>query len=148
MKKDASGAHVRAIRGSSTRVRGSDYARTILRLRFPTNVDFAQPSRSHMSASPSTSRVALITYSGVPAITTDDRLLRDALVARGAEVDARPWDARADWSRYHRIVLRSCWNFHHVPQQFLLWIDEVKGNHDGSLRNSPALVEWSVDKRY
>lgn len=101
-----------------------------------------------MSTSLSTNRVALITYSGVPAITTDDRLLRDALVARGAEVDARPWDARADWSRYHRIVLRSCWNFHHVPQQFLLWIDEVKGNHDGSLRNSPALVEWSVDKRY
>jgi len=101
-----------------------------------------------MSASLSTNRIALITYSGVPAITTDDRLLRDALVARGAEVDARPWDARADWSTYHRIVLRSCWNFHHVPQQFLLWIDEVKGSHDGSLRNSPALVEWSVDKRY
>ena len=52
----------------------------------------------HMSLPLSNSRVALITYSGVPAITTDDRLLRDALVARGAEVDARPWDARADWS--------------------------------------------------
>ena len=41
-----------------------------------------------MSLPPSNSRVALITYWGVPAITTDDRLLRDALVARGAEVDA------------------------------------------------------------
>jgi glutathione synthase/RimK-type ligase-like ATP-grasp enzyme len=96
----------------------------------------------------SNSRVALITYSGVPAITTDDRLLRDALVARGAEVDARPWDAIADWSSYHRIVLRSCWNFHHRPQEFLLWVDEVKERHDGSLRNAPALVSWSVDKRY
>ena len=101
-----------------------------------------------MSAPTSANRVALITYSGVPAITTDDRLLRDALVARGAEVDARPWDARADWGSYHRIVLRSCWNFHHRPAEFLLWINEVKNNHDGSLRNSPALVEWSVDKRY
>ena len=101
-----------------------------------------------MSASPSARRVALLTYSGVPAITTDDRLLRDALVARGAEVDARPWDARADWGSYHRIVLRSCWNFHHHPAEFLLWINEVRDNHDGSLRNSPALVEWSVDKRY
>jgi len=96
----------------------------------------------------SNSRVALITYSGVPAITTDDRLLRDALVARGAEVDARPWDARADWSSYHRMVLRSCWNFHHRPREFLLWVDEVKQRHDGSLRNAPALVRWSVDKRY
>jgi hypothetical protein len=101
-----------------------------------------------MSAPTSANRVALITYSGVPAITTDDRLLRDALVARGAEVDARPWDARADWGSYHRIVLRSCWNFHHHPSEFLLWINEVNDNHDGSLRNSPALVEWSVDKRY
>ena len=96
----------------------------------------------------SQNRVALITYSGVPAITTDDRLLRDALVARGAEVDARPWDARADWGSYHRIVLRSCWNFHHHPAEFLLWVNEVKESHDGSLRNSPALVQWSVDKRY
>ena len=101
-----------------------------------------------MSLPLSNSRIALITYSGVPAITTDDRLLRDALIARGAEVDARPWDARADWSSYHRIVLRSCWNFHHRPREFLLWVDEVKERHDGSLRNAPALVRWSVDKRY
>ncbi len=101
-----------------------------------------------MSPPLSPNRVALITYSGVPAITADDRLLRDALVARGAQVEARPWDARADWASYHRIVLRSCWNFHHRPAEFLLWIDEVKENHDGSLRNSPALVQWSVDKRY
>jgi glutathione synthase/RimK-type ligase-like ATP-grasp enzyme len=96
----------------------------------------------------SINRVALITYSGVPAITTDDRLLRDALVARGAEVEARPWDTIADWSSYHRIVLRSCWNFHHRPQEFLLWVNEVGERHDGSLRNAPALVQWSVDKRY
>jgi hypothetical protein len=108
----------------------------------------AQNCEPDMSAPLSAHRVALITYSGVPSITTDDRLLRDALVARGAEVDARPWDARADWGSYHRIVLRSCWNFHHHPAEFLLWINEVKDNHDGSLRNSPALVQWSVDKRY
>jgi glutathione synthase/RimK-type ligase-like ATP-grasp enzyme len=101
-----------------------------------------------MSSPLSASRVALITYSGVPAITTDDRLLRDALIARGAKVDARPWDARTDWSSYHRLVLRSCWNFHHRPKEFLLWVNEVRENHDGSLRNSPQLVQWSVDKRY
>ena len=101
-----------------------------------------------MSLPLSTSRVALITYSGVPAITTDDRLLRDALVARGVEVEARPWDAIADWSIYHRIVLRSCWNFHHRPQEFREWVNDVKERHDGSLMNGPALVQWSVDKRY
>lgn len=101
-----------------------------------------------MSLPLSGSRVALITYSGVPAITTDDRLLRDALVARGAEVEARPWDAKVDWSVYHRIILRSCWNFHHRPQEFRLWVNDVREQHDGSLMNGPALVQWSVDKRY
>jgi glutathione synthase/RimK-type ligase-like ATP-grasp enzyme len=101
-----------------------------------------------MALSLPNSRIALITYSGVPAITTDDRLLRDALVARGAEVEAKPWDAKADWSSYHRIVLRSCWNFHHLPVEFRGWVDNVKARHDGSLMNGPALVQWSVDKRY
>ncbi len=101
-----------------------------------------------MTLSISNSRVALITYSGVPAITTDDRLLRDALVARGVEVDARPWDAMTDWSSYHRIILRSCWNFHHRPVEFRGWVSDVQQRHDGSLMNGPALVQWSVDKRY
>jgi len=101
-----------------------------------------------MSIPLSGSRVALITYSGVPAITTDDRLLRDALVARGAEVEARPWDANVDWSVYHRIILRSCWNFHHRPKEFRVWVDDVRERHDGSLMNGPALVQWGVDKRY
>lgn len=96
----------------------------------------------------SASRVALITYSGVPALTTDDRLLRDALVARGAEVEAKPWDAKADWSSYHRIILRSCWNFHHLPAEFRGWVNDVEQHHDGYLMNGPALVQWSVDKRY
>jgi glutathione synthase/RimK-type ligase-like ATP-grasp enzyme len=101
-----------------------------------------------MSLPLSNGRIALITYSGVPAITTDDRLLRDALVARGAEVEARPWDAKTDWSCYDRIVLRSCWNFHHLPGEFRGWIDDVRERHDGSLMNGPSLVQWSVDKRY
>jgi glutathione synthase/RimK-type ligase-like ATP-grasp enzyme len=101
-----------------------------------------------MSLPPSAGRVALITYSGVPAITTDDRLLRDALVARGAEVEARPWDAQVDWSVYHRIILRSCWNFHHRPEEFRGWVNDVKKRHDGSMMNGPELVQWSVDKRY
>jgi glutathione synthase/RimK-type ligase-like ATP-grasp enzyme len=101
-----------------------------------------------MSLPFSAGRVALITYSGVPAITTDDRLLRDALVARGAEVEARPWDTRADWSVYHRIILRSCWNFHHRPEEFRGWVNDVKERYDGSLMNGPELVQWSVDKRY
>jgi glutathione synthase/RimK-type ligase-like ATP-grasp enzyme len=94
------------------------------------------------------SRIALITYSGVPALTADDRLLFDALTARGAEVDARPWDGDADWATYDALVLRSCWNFHHRPREFLAWVDRINERHADALLNAPALVRWSVDKRY
>ena len=100
-----------------------------------------------MSASPR-ARVALVTYSGKPALTPDDAELRDALASLGAEVEARPWDGDADWAAYDRIVLRSCWNFHHRPREFLAWLSEIDAHCSGALRNSPALARWSVDKRY
>jgi glutathione synthase/RimK-type ligase-like ATP-grasp enzyme len=93
-------------------------------------------------------RVALVTYSGKPALTPDDAELRDALTARGAEVEARPWDEKAEWASYDRIVLRSCWNFHHRPREFVAWIDEMAEQCPGALRNSPPLARWSVNKRY
>ena len=93
-------------------------------------------------------RVALVTYSGKPALTPDDTELRDALVARGAEVEARPWDEHADWPSFDHIVLRSCWNFHHRPREFLAWLDDIAARCPGALRNSPPLARWSVSKRY
>lgn len=93
-------------------------------------------------------RVALITYSGKPALTPDDGELRDALAACGAEVDARPWDGETDWASYDSMVLRSCWNFHHRPREFLAWLNEIGERFPGALRNAPSLARWSVDKRY
>jgi glutathione synthase/RimK-type ligase-like ATP-grasp enzyme len=93
-------------------------------------------------------RVALITFSGRPALTADDGELRDALVSRGAEVEARPWDRDADWASYDSIVLRSCWNFHHRPQEFLRWLTDIGDRYPGRLRNAPEIARWSVDKRY
>jgi glutathione synthase/RimK-type ligase-like ATP-grasp enzyme len=93
-------------------------------------------------------RVALVTYSGKPALTPDDAELRDALASLGADAEARPWDENTDWASYDNIVLRSCWNFHHRPREFRAWLSEIEARCPGALRNSPALARWSVDKRY
>jgi len=93
-------------------------------------------------------RVALITFSGRPALTADDGELRDALVSRGAEVEARPWDLDADWASYDSIVLRSCWNFHHRPREFLQWVSDIGEQFPGRLRNASEVARWSVNKRY
>ncbi|MFI5242368.1 MAG: RimK family alpha-L-glutamate ligase, partial [Gemmatimonadales bacterium] len=93
-------------------------------------------------------RVALVTYSGKPALTPDDGALRDALAALGAQVEACPWDGDASWASFDRIVLRSCWNFHHRPREFVRWVSNIGASLPGRLRNSAALATWSVDKRY
>ena len=57
--------------------------------------------------------IALVTYRGLPDLAADDRLLRDALLRRGAGVDAVVWDdPDVDWSRYDEIVVRSTWDYH------------------------------------
>lgn len=93
-------------------------------------------------------RVALVTFSGKPALTPDDGVLRDALEALGAQVEARPWDVEADWASADRIVMRSCWNFHHMPREFVRWVSDIGASLPGRLRNAPPLAMWSVDKRY
>jgi len=93
-------------------------------------------------------RVALITFSGRPALTADDGELRDALVSGAAEVEARPWDVDTDWESYDSIILRSCWNFHHHPREFSQWVTDIGERFPGRLRNAPELARWSVDKRY
>ena len=93
-------------------------------------------------------RVALVTFSGKPALTPDDGVLRDALEARDAQVEACPWDGDVDWASFDHIVLRSCWNFHHRPREFVRWVSDIGASLPGRLRNAPALATWSVDKRY
>lgn len=100
------------------------------------------------SASDSPVRIVLVTFAGKPALTADDEALRDALERLRAMVDVRPWDGDADWESYDRIVLRSCWNFHHRPTEFLAWVSDIRERCPGALRNTPALARWSVDKRY
>ena len=69
-----------------------------------------------------------------------DRLLREALQAEVAV-----WsDPNVDWSRYDAVVVRSCWDYHLRPDEFLRWINRVPV----CLVNSAELIRWNLDKRY
>lgn len=93
-------------------------------------------------------RIALATYSGQPAITQDDRLLADALAARGATAEAAPWDdPRMRWDTFDAVVLRSTWNYHHDVDRFLAWVDDVAAT-PAQLLNPPELLRWNAGKRY
>lgn len=94
-------------------------------------------------------RIALVTTARLPegAVDRDLPLLRDAVVAAGADAAIAHWDDPAvDWSGFDLVVIRSTWDYTWRTEQFLAWAD-----HCGAvttLLNPPAVVRWNADKRY
>ena len=92
-------------------------------------------------------RIALASCAAWPELTDDDRLLIPAL--QQLEVEAVPavWDGPVDWSQFDQVVIRSCWDYHLRPNEFLEWIHELE-QAGVAVQNLPALVRWNADKRY
>ncbi|HEV2594633.1 MAG TPA: hypothetical protein VGU01_05470 [Sphingomicrobium sp.] len=91
--------------------------------------------------------VTLVTYSRLPHLTPDDRLLAVELERRCMSVRAAVWsDEAIDWSASTLTVLRSTWDYFHGPVEFLAWLDAA--GSETSILNSPALIRWNHDKHY
>jgi glutathione synthase/RimK-type ligase-like ATP-grasp enzyme len=93
-------------------------------------------------------RVALVTYAELPGLTDDDRLLAEALTERGADVEAAVWsDHGIDWPSFDAVVVRSCWDYFHRPDEFLRWLSrlEAEGAH---VLNPAPLLRWNARKTY
>lgn len=92
-------------------------------------------------------RIALATCAALPDLHADDALLRDALVARGAEVDAVVWDdPDADWAAFDLVVIRSTWDYAQRRPEFVEWARRV--DRVSRLANPLPVVEWNTDKHY
>jgi glutathione synthase/RimK-type ligase-like ATP-grasp enzyme len=93
-------------------------------------------------------RICFVTCRTWPEISESDRLAQRALEARGATVEARPWNLPdADFRGFDAVVLRSNWDYHFDPEGFTAWLDRLE--RDGArVFNPPALVRWNLSKRY
>ncbi len=80
-------------------------------------------------------------------ILLDDRLLADALRARGLSSVRVDW-ARPDldWSRFRCVVFRTTWNYFKRFPEFTAWFDRVSSQT--RLINAPSIVRWNWDKHY
>jgi hypothetical protein len=91
--------------------------------------------------------VALVTYSELPDLDEDDRILRDALQRRGLSVQPAIWDdPQFDWSAPKLAVIRSTWDYHHRLAEFLAWARRAA--QLTTLRNPLQAIEWNTHKSY
>jgi glutathione synthase/RimK-type ligase-like ATP-grasp enzyme len=93
-------------------------------------------------------RIAFVTYRGLPDLNADDRRAAAALADLGLRTDAVCWDdPRADWLGYGAVVLRSTWDYHQRIAEFHLWIDRMEAI-GARVWNPPRVLRWNADKRY
>lgn len=93
-----------------------------------------------------TNAIALVTWSGLPELASDDRLLRAALERRGFRVDAVAWDdAAVAWRDYAAVVVRSTWDYHKRIDEFRAWIESLDGVR---VWNPQNVLRWNTHKAY
>ncbi|MBI1770703.1 MAG: hypothetical protein HYR67_20225 [Bacteroidetes bacterium] len=93
-------------------------------------------------------KIAFVTSIANTEITSDDHLIVDQLAMHNVEVVSAPWDStKVNWGDFKAIVFRSCWNYHHKPNEFNVWLEKM------NLLNLPFLnpvkvVQWNLHKQY
>ena len=92
--------------------------------------------------------LGLVTCRQFPRLTASDSLLIKPLTSLGFQVRIVPWDdERVKWKEFDTLILRSCWNYHLVPEKFLSWLDLIE-KQGIKLWNPYPIVRWNINKKY
>lgn len=91
-------------------------------------------------------RLALITYSGLPYGAESERLMLPYLAVAGIETEIVDWRSNCDFSRFDLIVLRSCWDYHLRPAEFIGWLQRIA--QTTPVLNAVDTVLWNHNKFY
>jgi glutathione synthase/RimK-type ligase-like ATP-grasp enzyme len=93
-------------------------------------------------------KIAFVTCSTKPDFAVDDMPAVDLLKSKGIEVQPLPWDVDSDqWNLFDSVVIRSCWNYHLLPEKFMQWLDRME-SQKVKLFNSAKTVRWNLHKGY
>jgi len=101
-----------------------------------------------VSPRPGSLRLAFATWTRRPELTADDARAAEALGRRGHRVTPVPWDAReVAWTAFDAVVVRSVWDYHLRPAEFLRWVGAVEAAGT-PLLNPPVVLRWNHHKSY
>ncbi|MCB0279525.1 MAG: hypothetical protein KDD94_08495 [Calditrichaeota bacterium] len=93
-------------------------------------------------------RIAFATFDELPELEPDDYAVVQQLNSNKLKTDILLWDRNhVNWSDYQAVVIRSCWNYHLFPNEFLQWIDKLT-DHGVTVYNNPEIIRWNLYKTY
>src|SRR5919108_193878 len=93
-------------------------------------------------------RIALATYSKLPTLNEDDRLLIPALADLGVTAVPAVWDApTVCWNEFQGLLIRSAWDYHLRAPEFLGWIARLE-RAGVAVWNPGDVLRWNHHKRY
>lgn len=91
---------------------------------------------------------AFLTTDKLEGFVTDDALTAEPLRELGWNIDHISWRRPGvAWDRYEAVVIRSTWDYHKAPEEFLRTLEGI--DRSGTrLANPLDLVRWNARKTY
>ncbi len=91
--------------------------------------------------------IGFATCSQYRNLTRDDRILAAALEKRGVKVTPVLWtETKPEAVNCDLLIVRSVWDYHLRPQDFMRWIDGVSRRMQ--VLNPPEMIRWNMNKKY
>ena len=90
--------------------------------------------------------VGFVTSMMLGGIVPDDMLVVNELADEGIEVATVFWEDGPPSTVLDALVLRSPWNYHLNPDEFLRWVDDASTR--ALVCNSPSMIRWNAHKGY
>ena len=80
-------------------------------------------------------------------VLLEDRLLTEALQAKGLNVYRTNWDdPNMDWSNTRTVLIRATWDYFNRAVEFSKWLDVA--SQQTQLINPVDTLRWNMDKHY
>jgi glutathione synthase/RimK-type ligase-like ATP-grasp enzyme len=106
---------------------------------------------SHVDAEPIAAMkpigIAIATSLNLEDLPATDEALRRSLIRIGFSVSPVIWTSGIDWGAFSAVIIRSCWDYHLRPMEFLNWIAQLE-DMGVTVLNPPELIRWNLSKTY
>lgn len=93
-------------------------------------------------------KVGFVTFKDSPNLSDSDILLMEPMAKYGYKIIPAAWDDETiNWTKFHCLVFRSCWNYHYNTAKFVEWLDKLE-KFNVKTWNPLKIVKWNLNKFY